>query len=185
MDRALANAMAKRDALAAEINKHLQEVEDMKRSLAAVDRFIEQWYEYAGTEPSVDSGAAEAGSTPTLRRGRVTGNPSRDVVADTARAAILDAGSPLSRSDLYKALEERGVVVKGADPLKTLSTMLWRSAEKIARVKGGGYWPADIPNPSVDYDPSASLSDTVANTPVEEVDPPTEGEAPSIADFVR
>ena len=54
-----------------------------------------------------------------------------------------------------------------------LSTMLWRERGQIARVEGGGYWPADIPNPEIGYDPdTANEIDSTLNMPIGEIQNP-------------
>lgn len=78
---------------------------------------------------------------------RVSDNPKPDVVIPAVRQILLDSGRPMSRSQLHEALMERGIEVRGVDPVKTLGTMLWRAREEIQAIKGEGYWPIDVPHP--------------------------------------
>lgn len=50
----------------------------------------------------------------------------------------------------------RGLVINGKDPQMVLSTMLWRKRDQVARVNGGGYWLAEVPNEAAGYDPKAN-----------------------------
>lgn len=172
-DRALMNATAKRDALAAEINQLLQRVDDLKHEAARVDQFIAEWQTFAGVqlESNVERPENTDFSTePTqgfipgaaARRGRTTGNPKKELVAEVALEIIRDRGEPVMRSDLYKALVERGVLLQGTDPEMVLSTMLWRMMREgapLVRLKSGGYWLADEPNEDAGYDPAADAEE--------------------------
>lgn len=70
-------------------------------------------------------------------------NPPRDFVVTKALEIIQERGEPVPRSELYAALRARGVEVFGKDPVMVLSTMLWRSDDRIVRLKDHGYWPKD------------------------------------------
>lgn len=189
-DAALKNAEAKRDALAAQINAALQEVEEWKRELRRVEQFISAWHSFA--EMQATSGAespirkytlvAAPGAftvdakEASMRRSstRARRNSKKEEVAEAAREIIKEADTALSRSELYKKLAERGLVIEGTDPEMVLSTMLWRMRDRVTRVKGGGYWLADVPNAELEYTPNpetASL-DHVLNTPLDEVREP-------------
>jgi hypothetical protein len=61
-------------------------------------------------------------------------NSKKEEVAEAAHAVILANGSPLSRLELYTMLIERGLTIEGADPETVVSTMLWRSKDKIVRL---------------------------------------------------
>ena len=63
------------------------------------------------------------------------------------RRLILDAGKPLKRSDLVRALERAGYPVDGRDKSKVLGTNLWRSG-LFSHIEGSGYWPKDAPIPA-------------------------------------
>lgn len=78
---------------------------------------------------------------------RVSDNPKPEVVIPAVRQILLENGRPMSRSQLHEALMQRGLEVRGVDPVKTLGTMLWRAREEIQAIKGEGYWPLDVPHP--------------------------------------
>jgi hypothetical protein len=74
-------------------------------------------------------------------------------VAEAAREIISEAGEPVMRDVLYFLLAERGIHIHGKDPRMVLSTMLWRTNDQVVRLKGGGYWLADMPYEPAGYDP--------------------------------
>jgi hypothetical protein len=170
-DTVLANAVKKRDILA-------QRMEEIKRELAKIDSWIAQWHEFAG-EPldhplayldrllPQDAGSAQ--QAPVVRhrtRPRAGANPKKEDVAEAARQIILDRGEPVSRADLFKALAERGMTIHSeSDPEMVLSTMLWRTRDKVIRLKTGGYWLPERPWPAAGYVPGNRGDDDCLSTP--------------------
>ena len=100
-------------------------------------------------------------------------NSKKEEVAEAAKDIIVAEGRSLPRSELYKKLIEKGLVIEGSDPEMVLSTMLWRMSGVIVRVRGGGYWVAGQPSPDGSYDPDkdSPTAVTTANTPSEELEP--------------
>lgn len=85
--------------------------------------------------------AQEADEAPP-KRIRVRDNPKPEDVVLAAVDVIRAAGRPLSRRQIYDALKERGMEVRGVDAVKTLGTMLWRSGQgMLQQIEGYGYWP--------------------------------------------
>jgi hypothetical protein len=159
-DKALKNAERKRDSLAAEINSLAQRMEELKRDLAKIDAWIAQWHELAGPLAATKEAAyasmfgSDSGGDSEPKRRRSTGNPKKEDVAEAARKIIKERGEPVSRSDLFKALADVGIVISSeTDPEMVLSTMLWRMRDRIARLKTGGYWLAEKAYPEAGYDP--------------------------------
>jgi len=70
--------------------------------------------------------------------------------ASTIRTFALDeirrAGTPLGRSEILHRMEEAGIRLKAADPLKRIAKTLWMSPE-FTHV-GDGYWISGEPIPS-------------------------------------
>ncbi|MER9063943.1 hypothetical protein [Mesorhizobium sp. M0698] len=123
----------------------------------------------------LDMGFAEA-----LERFAQTDKKEADELAERGRAIIRERNEPVSRTDLFKALTERGLTIAGTDPEMVLSTMLWRTRDRVARVKGGGYWLADVPNEAAGYFPETSTdNDQMENTPPEE-ELPTDAGTPAV-----
>lgn len=81
------------------------------------------------------------------KRTRVTDNPRPAVLIPAAVQILRDRGQPMSRRELHEALSEKGLVVRGADPVKALGTILWRARDEIVQIEGRGYWPKDDPVP--------------------------------------
>jgi hypothetical protein len=157
-DTVLANANKKRDLLAAEINSLAQRIDEIKRELAKIDAWIAQWHEFAGVSRS--SSQKQKEEFPILKGReapkitRTTGNPKKEEVAEAAREIIAERGEPISRADLFKALAERGIKIQSeSDPEMVLSTMLWRTRNRVVRLKTGGYWLPERPWPPAGYNP--------------------------------
>lgn len=84
---------------------------------------------------------AASSSAPTPQRTRVTDNPKPAEVIDGAITILREHGRPMSRRELHAALGNMGLLVKGADPIKALGTMLWRGRDRLTQIEGYGYWP--------------------------------------------
>jgi len=164
-DEALKNAFAELQHLLDEqgrIDASLKKLGEQKASVdARVDRvsaFIRAWHEFAGLpapelSPLLDGSAI----VPPQIATKVTGNPKKEVVTDAALKFIIERGEPIPRHELYELLKESGLEVKGADPLVTLSTMLWRMRNKIVHFQGKGYWPQNTPYAPIGYNPEMPL----------------------------
>jgi hypothetical protein len=79
--------------------------------------------------------------TPSPRRKKAevqSGAKPPEIIA-AAVATVMEAQRPVPRSELLRLLSEQGVEVPGEDPIKNLSTILWRSDE-ITNIRGVGYW---------------------------------------------
>lgn len=94
-----------------------------------------------------------------LQRKRVTDNPKPTDVVAQAVLVIMEREKPLSRRELHEALKERGMEVKGADPVKTLGTMLWRSGQDaLVQLEGLGYWIKSEPYAPAGYHPPGLMN---------------------------
>jgi hypothetical protein len=174
-DKALQNAEAKRNQLLERKKALRVEMDSVDLQLSVTEVFIANWHEFASADPESPvenltvTNENIAGTTQAVKR-KTTRNSKKEDVAEAAREIALERGAPIMRDELYDLLTARGLVIEGKDPQMVLSTMLWRVRDKVARVKGGGYWPADIPNAEVGYDPStAQEMDGVLNTPEGEI----------------
>lgn len=119
----------------------------LREQLAAVDEFIAKFEQM---QPSARSGTQsnyELQLEGTPMRGRGTRTPNLDAVFDATEAMILEAGKPLSRSELLHRLEAQGFKFPGTDKVKVFGTNLWRS-RRFVSLKGLGYWPEAHPLPS-------------------------------------
>lgn len=106
---------------------------------------------FAGGEIAVDhertetARGPEAADEPPPKRVRVSDNPSPAVVVEAAVKVIREKGRPMSRRAIHKALADMDIVVKGADPVKALGTMLWRSGKAdLVQIEGVGYGLKDV-----------------------------------------
>lgn len=177
-DRAVENAETMKKQLL-ERRKAIQaELIGIDDQIGRIDRFLKDWQLFADfEEPTTDHTSVIMGSdngnetslTHTKKPARPR-NSSKEEVAKVARDIIRERGEPIMRDELFDLLTSRGLTIQGKDPRMVLSTMLWRMRERVARVKGGGYWPADIPNAAAGYDPAtAHEMDGVLNTPEGEI----------------
>lgn len=165
-DKALSNAMARRDDLAAQINEAQQRIDEWRREIAAVETFIAEWHRYAGLpvpaafeeidRSVIPAAPPPADTTPKKKRPSYR-NPKKEAVADAACELIAERGEPIGRAELLRLLADRGLVIEGTEPDKVLSTMLWRMQDRVVRLKTGGYWLADRP-----YDPAGYVPPILA-----------------------
>lgn len=177
-DRALENATSSRQSLQDRKRELLAELASIDDRLGQIERFVKDWHYFAedGVEQNANTQPVDnstQGVEPEREARPTRRNSSKEDVAATAREIILERGEPVSRKDLFRTLVDRGFIIQGKDPDMVLSTMLWRMRDQIVRVKGGGYWPADIPHPPSGYDPAtATVIDNILNTPAVEIRDP-------------
>jgi hypothetical protein len=120
------------------LQARLKGLEDEKNKLTW---FIATWHEMAGIQaPAMEEPAENVPVSASRKRPK---NPDREHVADVAREIIRERGHPVSRKDLFDALAARGLSIEGKDPEMVLSTMLWRTKDKIVRLPNFGYWLTD------------------------------------------
>lgn len=152
-DTAVENAASIRDDVTAKIAAAEAKIKEWKATLARAERFIADWEEFSGLQapaaPAVEPApvAAKAASPKSL-------NPKKEAVAERAREILLAHGTPMSRDDLFAAITRAGVVIHGSNPPVVLQTMMWRMGERIAHIKGFGYWPKDVEYEPAGYDPA-------------------------------
>jgi hypothetical protein len=117
-----------------------REIEAQIPALAAelkrLNHFIASWFEIAGIP--VPPSEKRENAKRTLPR---TSNPPKEEVAEAAVAILQEAGRPMKRVELLDALTNRGIILNGKKPDTVLSTMLWRSKDKVTRTLTG-YVPA-------------------------------------------
>lgn len=143
-DKALENAKALKMQANQEIARLEAEIRTWRVNLDRAEQFIDQWNAFASGEavnPVEGVSAQENKKEPSPVKKKATRNSKKEDVAAAALEIIRERGEPVSRSDLYTALIERGFTIEGTDPEMVLSTMLWRMMKVIVRLKSGGYWP--------------------------------------------
>ncbi len=152
-DVAIKNAVARRDQLGKDMAETQQRLDDLRRELAKVDKFIESYREFANlTEEQELDLLGPPSDALTLEP--TIGNPRKEDLAPIIREMILEAKKPLSRNAVFAGLELQNIFLKGKDPKMVLSTMLWRMPDKFVRLQGHGYWLADTPYEPASYLPS-------------------------------
>ncbi|WP_143079679.1 hypothetical protein [Bosea lupini] len=165
-DKALENALRHRDAIAAQINRAQQQIEEWRRSAAEIDAFIATWHKYADVtnaatakEPVVVMPIRDdiPLPSPSPRKRMATNNSTKEEVARVTRELIEVHGAPIQRTVLLNLLRERGLVIDGTEPETVLSTMLWRMSKEgapIVHLKGIGYWDSERDWPAARHFPS-------------------------------
>ncbi|UUL81897.1 hypothetical protein [Sphingomonas qomolangmaensis] len=133
--------------------------ERLRRELAALDVFIANSESIAsGPSPDTRANYEFRLEPPSASRGRAVRTPNLNKLYEAAEQTILQAGKPLSRSELLKRLEQQGFSFPGTDKVKVFGTNLWRSRRFIS-LKGFGYWPETHPLPAAygNAEPRASM----------------------------
>jgi len=149
MTNPYAKAVAARDAAEAKIHQLEQRLMLLKQDYDRAVAFIEGWAHFAGEE-----GADASDVPPETRMAEsytphmYAPNPTKELVAAKAAEVLKAAGRPMSRSQLYEALKDQGVVINAKDVLNTMGTMLFRMKDVVINIPGVGYWPAGVPLPN-------------------------------------
>lgn len=146
-DKALSNAMERLDEIHRRMARIAEDMETLRMSFqnAGEERerlraFIATWHELAGI-PFPDGMVSDETPAPEPKRVKPK-NPDREWVTEKALEIIRERGEPMPRKELFDALTARGVEIHGKDPEMVLSTMLWRTKDRIQRLPAFGYWPA-------------------------------------------
>jgi hypothetical protein len=71
------------------------------------------------------------------------------VVAEVVEMILVESRRPLTRGELAKELEARGVRLPAKDKAKYVGTILWRQSERFEN-DGDGYWLKGQPRPKTD-----------------------------------
>ena len=134
-------ALSRQRNVIADANAEISRLQGQRGEIAS---WIEMWHTLAG-KPQVPVAAerSEIG-LPVSRHAKRKrpNNPDKSVVVDKALEIIRERDEPMGRKALFVALAENGIVLEGTDPQMVLSTMLWRSKDRIQRLPAFGYWPA-------------------------------------------
>lgn len=101
----------------------------------------------AADNPAADAGTDDESFAPP-RRGFT-----KEMLKPHLRAVILEAGRPLSRTQLLRALDRRKIPVGGSNRPKNMGTIMWRLGEDFVSLEGLGYWPKDKPYGPAGYVP--------------------------------
>lgn len=125
-----------------------QEAETLRKFVDSADAVAAILGRSSVADLSTDSPAAspEKEFDPVVqsqRRTRVSDNPKAEVLIPAVKEILRANRKPMSRRELHKALSDRGLVVRGTDPVKTLGTILWRANDHIKQIDGWGYWPVE------------------------------------------
>lgn len=163
-DDAISNALSKRADLEGRIAKAEEVIKRSKAQILEINRFIKQWEKFSGRSAE-DIQLTKSLTSDADLSGRLSiteaANPKKEVVAEAAIQILEEAGRPMSRADLYAALQSRGILINGSNPEMVLSTMLWRTRDAfgIQRLKSGGYALQSMIDEQYHIDPDDLLGD--------------------------
>ncbi len=175
-DKALENAKSLKIKANNEILRLEEAIRLWRDRIAMAEQFIDQWNAFASGE-AVNPVEIVSPERNKPEPSRTIRNTPKEIVAEAARDVILARNAPISRDELYDLLtQRRDLVIQGKDPRMVLSTMLWRMKDRVARLKNGGYWPAEIPNAEAGYDPTThkEIDSLLAKMAHEILDPESE-----------
>jgi hypothetical protein len=140
----------------------MDKIEELRRERARLASRLKVVDEAIAAYAAWETAASAAlGSDPSLRTqhepeahvAQQTQKRAATPMAEFTREAELvlrEAERPLPRTSFLAALEDRGVVVGGADPRNTLSARLARLPDVI-NITGYGYWHKERPFPPAGY----------------------------------
>jgi hypothetical protein len=135
------NALAAKDALAPKIAKLEQQLNAARQDYDRAVKFLEAWGHFSGAVK--DASPQSTLASPRSLESTVHQNPSKEDVAKSAVEILREAGRPLIRSELHKRLTQKGIDIRGKNPLNTLSTMLYRMETTVRNIPRYGYWPVE------------------------------------------
>jgi hypothetical protein len=128
------------------LQRALERQKMLRAELEIIDKFIRSYVE---TKESVAPPRGQAdlfANHPSRRASRAKRSAQNAAMMDDVERLILDAGRPLTRSALLRALANLGHEIEGTDKSKVLGTNIWR-AKRFHNLEGAGYWPISAPVP--------------------------------------
>lgn len=144
-DEAILNALAKKAELEIRITKSEEVIKRSRAQIIEISRFIKQWEKFSGRsadglqEHKLLNGNKDYVLGQSVEKAAT--NPKKEVVAERVVSILEESGHSMSRAELFRALQEGGIHLQGANAEMVLSTMLWRTRDafNIIRLKSGGY----------------------------------------------
>lgn len=141
-DTALKNAVAARDKMAEKIADAEDQIKEWRAKMQRAERFISDWEEFSGQKAPAPTTEGEVYLS-TSKPEKKPRNPKKEDVAEAAVRIIRERGEPMTRDELFDALNAMGIIIHGKNPPVVLQTMLWRSQNQIVHLKSFGYWPTE------------------------------------------
>lgn len=158
-----------------------RERDAVRSDLAVTDQFLAVWnrtHNVHGPHPDIKPSTYLIDSNVPLPIKKPK-NPPREMVVNAAVQVIEHHDRPVTRSEMYEALRTCGIEIYGKDPVMVLSTMLWRSQDRIVRLGSMGYWIKNRPYEPAHYIPEADHLLGIAETQPEdgEIEDPEDDDA--------
>jgi len=158
------DVLDKRAGFIQKITTYQDGIKTAEDGLAQIEIFLTAWRGIAD-QGEIDAVEREIGSLPSVRSQQppsarnprqTINNPKKEFVAEICARIIREAGKPLGRIDLYEALKERSINVRGWNPKAILINMLAEMPTIIVHLGRNKYWAADTPYPELGYHPDQS-----------------------------
>jgi hypothetical protein len=127
----------------ADLRKRRAEIGETMARLDAAIKKVEEAIAVVGVDnlPGLDFELPQPQASPS----RIRGETPPAIVVSVAREVLLEAGKPMKRGELVRAIEAKGIALTGKDKNKNLGTILWRHPELFVNLDELGYWPKDVP----------------------------------------
>ncbi len=142
-DHAYSLALQEKERLETLLKDFQKKIEEIGADLSSINHYIDVHNKLVGKEP--------VSKNILYNKKSHFSNMPKEYIAEQCIKIILSNKKPMNRSELYESLNKSGVIINGSEPEKVLSTMLWRMKDKVVRLPGFGYWPADLDFPAADY----------------------------------
>jgi hypothetical protein len=138
-----------------ELRSELAALEQERAELDIAERVFDKLMPViCGPHGTADGTAADGGWTALVQAKTFLPGAGTPSFAQQIRDIILQAGRPMTRTELAVALADLGVPLSGKDPAKALTTRLGRlGPEVFVYFDPQGWWPADVPCPAMNYPP--------------------------------
>ena len=133
------------------LSKALKLKQQLQDELVKVEQFIALHKDIFGEgfgqrelpldTPKAPNESHQVNSAPLLKAPRKK-KPKRlktDRLVRVAERILREVGRPLTRGEMVKELEKRGVRLKSSDNPRYVGTIMWRNREKFVNA-GDGYW---------------------------------------------
>jgi hypothetical protein len=158
-DTAVGRALARKEAIAREIESLQTELRDIDTFVALYPRFADE-QDTNLERPNVPEETPEVhptprhDDTPTAGNGMIT----QEQFETDIRKVLIDNRRPMKRGQLVNALHSRGLKVGGTDEYKNFGSKIWKARDRFINIPQEGYWPRDIPCAAVEYRPEPGTS---------------------------
>lgn len=131
----------------------------LRAEIAELERFLDLYFRLSGSADPVVAASSQALALPSQESGKgivslavENGDKSAapvekrrerarpEAFAEHMERIIRDAGRPMTRGEIVKALQARDIAIPSDDPARYLGTIAWRHKGTFVNIEGKGYW---------------------------------------------